>query len=408
MDKSVQVINIVPAQANGKVNTGPANEQGGENTTFSTVLAPAQADAAAATTRQATATDGNALPAASVATQQGVSQEEQAALLTLLTDTETGEADTETADQPVVTADAGTPVPVASPLQAVITAAADATGTRPAGTGQAATAAANPQQQSPLPVAVQAVLTGSRESTTAPVVTASEAVISETAARPAPANTAQLATTTEPGGQAVRAAVQEILAAQTGRGSQGQQSLTGNEQGAVILNSSIPTQVHDAAATTFSSIMGETTTVHTTGRIAVPVGVPGWGRALGEQVAWHVSRNIQSASLRLNPQHLGPMDMQVSMDGDRATIAFASSHAVVRDALESALPRLREMFSQNGINLVDVNVSQQDTAGRGETGQDGTESQVVAGGEEAFTGQDAQVVTGRRVTQSVGLFDGYA
>jgi len=67
----------------------------------------------------------------------------------------------------------------------------------------------------------------------------------------------------------------------------------------------------------------------------------------------------------LNPQHLGPLEMQVQMEGDKATLAFTSQHAQVRDALESALPRLREMFAQNGLNIVDVNVSQQQ-AGKGE------------------------------------------
>lgn len=99
--------------------------------------------------------------------------------------------------------------------------------------------------------------------------------------------------------------------------------------------------------------------------VPVTVGQPGWGRAVGEQMIWFVSQNIRSASLRLNPQHLGPMEMQVQMDGDKASIAFTSQHAQVRDALESALPRLREMFAANGLDLVNVNVSQHNGSSRG-------------------------------------------
>ncbi|MGB5475076.1 MAG: flagellar hook-length control protein FliK, partial [Gammaproteobacteria bacterium] len=106
-------------------------------------------------------------------------------------------------------------------------------------------------------------------------------------------------------------------------------------------------------------------------RVAVPVGQPGWGRAVGEQVVWFVSQNIQSASLKLNPQHLGPLELQLRMDGDKASIAFASQHAAVREALESSLPRLRDMLAEQGLNLVNVNVSQHDAGSRREQASDG-------------------------------------
>jgi flagellar hook-length control protein FliK len=56
------------------------------------------------------------------------------------------------------------------------------------------------------------------------------------------------------------------------------------------------------------------------------------------------------------------------MDGDKASIAFTSHHAGVRDALEASLPRLRDLFAAQGLNLVNVNVSQQDAgSGHGQT-----------------------------------------
>jgi flagellar hook-length control protein FliK len=39
-------------------------------------------------------------------------------------------------------------------------------------------------------------------------------------------------------------------------------------------------------------------------------------------------------------------------------VAFSSRHADVRDAVEQALPRLREMFEDKGLNLSDADVSQ--------------------------------------------------
>ena len=124
------------------------------------------------------------------------------------------------------------------------------------------------------------------------------------------------------------------------------------------------TQQTAAADSMFAQTLAGTAQALPTAYVPVTVGQPGWGRAVGEQMMWFVSQNIKSASLRLNPQHLGPMEMHVQMDGDKATIAFSSQHAMVRDALESSLPRLREMFSANGLNLVNVDVMQHNGSGR--------------------------------------------
>lgn len=120
----------------------------------------------------------------------------------------------------------------------------------------------------------------------------------------------------------------------------------------------------DVGQAVFSQALTDTTLALPSSKVQVPVGQPGWGRAVGQQVVWFVSQNISAANLRLNPQQLGPMEMHVSMDGDRASVAFVSQHAVVRDALESALPRLREMLAENGLNLASVNVSQQGYSGQ--------------------------------------------
>jgi flagellar hook-length control protein FliK len=43
--------------------------------------------------------------------------------------------------------------------------------------------------------------------------------------------------------------------------------------------------------------------------------------------------------------------------GDQASVAFSASHEDVRHALESALPRLREMMGESGIELGSATVS---------------------------------------------------
>jgi flagellar hook-length control protein FliK len=92
--------------------------------------------------------------------------------------------------------------------------------------------------------------------------------------------------------------------------------------------------------------------------IPLPITHPEWDQALGQRVMWLVRQDVQGAELRINPPQLGPIEMRIVMNNDQASVSFTSQHAAVREALEAAVPRLRDMFSDNGLNLGNVNVSQ--------------------------------------------------
>lgn len=94
-------------------------------------------------------------------------------------------------------------------------------------------------------------------------------------------------------------------------------------------------------------------------RVEVPVSQAQWGQAVGERLMFMVNNKVQAASIILNPPELGPIEVKVNLNHDQASVHFVSNHAAVRDAIEEALPRLREMFAQNGLQLTDANVSQQ-------------------------------------------------
>ena len=91
--------------------------------------------------------------------------------------------------------------------------------------------------------------------------------------------------------------------------------------------------------------------------VAVPVGQTGWDVAFSQRVVWVATNTQQIAHLHLNPPNLGPLEIRISLASDQANAAFTSPHAVVRDAIEAALPRLREMLADNGLSLGNVNVS---------------------------------------------------
>ncbi|TVP81625.1 MAG: hypothetical protein EA346_04705 [Thioalkalivibrio sp.] len=139
----------------------------------------------------------------------------------------------------------------------------------------------------------------------------------------------------------------------------------------------------------------------------VPLHQPGWDRALGSQVRWMANQGVQVAELRLSPPNLGPLEVRLQVDGDRTHINILAPHAATREAVEAALPRLREMFAESGMNLGDVNVREENT-GRGGSGHEGEAQHAGAGADS----DDAEAKPGATresgASLSQGLVDYYA
>ncbi|WP_426343610.1 flagellar hook-length control protein FliK [Pseudoduganella sp. R-32] len=87
------------------------------------------------------------------------------------------------------------------------------------------------------------------------------------------------------------------------------------------------------------------------------VGSQGWDHQLGQKVVWMVNGGEQSATLTLNPPDLGPLQVVLSVSNDQASVAFTAAQPEVREALEQALPKLRETMGEAGITLGDTSVS---------------------------------------------------
>lgn len=87
------------------------------------------------------------------------------------------------------------------------------------------------------------------------------------------------------------------------------------------------------------------------------VGSPAWDQQLGQKVVWMAAGGDQSATLTLNPPDLGPVQVVLTVTNDQADAAFMSAQPEVRQALEAAMPRLREMMSEAGIAFGNATVS---------------------------------------------------
>jgi len=102
--------------------------------------------------------------------------------------------------------------------------------------------------------------------------------------------------------------------------------------------------------------------------VPTPVHNQGWASDFSQKVVWLASNDKQSAQITLNPPQMGPIEISLSLDKGSATASFTSANSEVRNALETAMPKLREMFASAGIELGQTNVSAESFRQQAENG----------------------------------------
>jgi len=89
---------------------------------------------------------------------------------------------------------------------------------------------------------------------------------------------------------------------------------------------------------------------------------------LGEKIRWMVNARNTMAEIRLDPPELGSMQVRVNVAGDAASVSFVVQSQQAKDALADAMPKLRDMLSEQGIELGDAQVRKDNSSGQ-ENGQ---------------------------------------
>lgn len=95
---------------------------------------------------------------------------------------------------------------------------------------------------------------------------------------------------------------------------------------------------------------------------------------------------VQSARLQLHPENLGSLDVRIQIEEDTARVWFNTQHGQTREILESALPKLRDLFAQQGMALLEADVGSGDDRQRTSNAFDGADAPypgATAGGEPA-------------------------
>lgn len=139
----------------------------------------------------------------------------------------------------------------------------------------------------------------------------------------------------------------------------------------------------------------------------------GWTDQVVDRVMWMSSQNLKSADIQMEPADLGRLEVRIHMTSDQTQVTFASANAGVREALDSQQQRLRDMFSQQGMTQVNVNVSDQSLT-RGWQGQQQGSGNGRGGSSSRDSGDDEALISGvsevraRPQLGGLGMVDYYA
>lgn len=146
--------------------------------------------------------------------------------------------------------------------------------------------------------------------------------------------------------------------------------------------------------------------------VYTPAGQRGWTEDVGNRLIWMANRGETRAELVLTPPSLGKLGISLQMNGDQTTAHFVAATPAAREALEQAIPRLRELLQQAGINLgqTDVSTSSEQQHARDEAGntrRGGGQHPIgaLAGDANAV---DLPVSSGSWVRTGTGMVDTFA
>jgi flagellar hook-length control protein FliK len=94
-------------------------------------------------------------------------------------------------------------------------------------------------------------------------------------------------------------------------------------------------------------------------QVSAAIGTPEFAPGLSAEVNVMLRDGLQEARLQLNPAEMGPITVQIQIEGSHARISLSAEQAPTRDALEQALPTLASTLRDNGLTLTGGGVFEQ-------------------------------------------------
>ncbi|GFD72817.1 flagellar hook-length control protein FliK [Alteromonas marina] len=196
-------------------------------------------------------------------------------------------------------------------------------------------------------------------------------------------------------------------------------SMTARVDGQATQFLNLMNQTQASAQQAFASMLGQTDTVmHENNQLraeasksqqqfegfdkAVNIHKPEGQQQLNEKIRWMVNARNTMAEIRLDPPELGSMQVRVNVSGDAASVSFIVQSQQAKEALSEAMPKLRDMLSEQGIELGDAQVRKDNSSGN-ENGQQLAGNGNEGRGDGNRNGNDEldEMENGRVIEQSV-------
>jgi flagellar hook-length control protein FliK len=135
-----------------------------------------------------------------------------------------------------------------------------------------------------------------------------------------------------------------------------------------------------------------------------------WGNAISERVAFLINSKLNRAEIRIDPPHLGKLDIQIQIKDDSAVVMIQTQHAQTRDLIDSASMRLRDFLQEAGYSSVDVNVSHREQGDQqgGFSERDGFFSSDSDNPESLLQESTESHTVGLNITELPGVIDYFA
>jgi len=96
------------------------------------------------------------------------------------------------------------------------------------------------------------------------------------------------------------------------------------------------------------------------------VGDPAWDGEFVGRINMVVKGGLQEARIQLSPPELGRLEIKISTEGDTTKVMFAVDNVAAREAIEQAMPRLRELLEQGGLQLSHAEVADHSQSHQGQ------------------------------------------
>ena len=150
--------------------------------------------------------------------------------------------------------------------------------------------------------------------------------------------------------------------------------------------------------------------------LSQPLDSPDFAPELSASVSLLIQDGVHEAQLQLNPTEMGPVSINIQLDGQQAQVNFHAQHAATREVLERSLPDLAAALQAQGLTLSGGGVFAQSQSNGGQNRGDGSADGASSGhGRRGGRGQGSDddgaiTASGRSERRSAprGLVDLYA